>query len=163
MDQAAHKHGQRSMTDSPSAASAIFEDTTEIAEARALARSFLADVQALHGFPVSDRVLGNVQLVVSELVTNARKYAPGPSVLTLDIQDGAVRVRVWDGGTTLPVILSPDSSRIGQHGLEIVMAVSQSLAMNRKPVGKQITATIALTDDPGGNVLGIQMWPTSRE
>jgi hypothetical protein len=35
-------------------------------------------VQAVHGLPVSERVMGMVQLVVSELVTNARKYAPGP-------------------------------------------------------------------------------------
>ncbi|MGN5635840.1 ATP-binding protein [Streptomyces sp. AC154] len=137
--------------------SAIFEDSTEIAEARAVARSFLTDAQALHGLPVSDRVMGNVQLVVSELVTNARKYAPGPSVLTLDILDGAVQVSVWDGGTTLPVILAPDSSRIGHHGLEIVMAVSQSVGMHRKPIGKQIVATVALADDPGGDVLGKQI------
>ncbi|WLQ40515.1 ATP-binding protein [Streptomyces laculatispora] len=135
----------------------MFEDSAEIAEARALARSFLADVQAIHGFPVSGRAMGTVQLVVSELVTNARKYAPGPCVLTLDIHDGAVFVSVWDSGTTLPVILPPDPSRVGQHGLEIVMAVCQSLGMRRKPVGKQITAVIALADDPGGDVLGMRM------
>lgn len=145
------------MTAGPLSVSAMFEDSSEIAEARDLARSFLADVQALHGFPVSGRAMGTVQLVVSELVTNARKYAPGPCVLTLDIQDGAVRVRVWDSGTTLPVTLAPDPSRVGQHGLEIVMAVCQGLAVERKPVGKQITASIALADDPGGDVLGRQL------
>jgi hypothetical protein len=49
-----------------------FEGSEDIAEARDLARSFLADVQTVHGVAVSDRVIGMVQLVVSELVTNAR-------------------------------------------------------------------------------------------
>jgi anti-sigma regulatory factor (Ser/Thr protein kinase) len=131
--------------------SAAFEGSEEIAKARDLARVFLTDVQAVHGLPVSRRAMGMVQLVVSELVTNARKYAPGPCLLTLMIEEGAVRVSVWDSGTALPAVLAPDPSRIGQHGLEIVMAVCQSFAVHREPVGKRITATVALADDLGGD------------
>ncbi|MEU6820826.1 ATP-binding protein [Streptomyces atriruber] len=126
---------------------AAFEESGEIGAARDLARSFLTDVQVVHGFPVSVGSMGTVQLVVSELVTNARKYAPGPSLLTLDVQSGAVEVSVWDSSTALPAILPPDPSRIGQHGLEIVMALSQSFAVHREPVGKRITAVIALAED----------------
>ncbi|WP_341845804.1 ATP-binding protein [Streptomyces atriruber] len=126
---------------------AAFEESAEISAARDLARGFLTDVQVLHGFPVSVGALGTVQLVVSELVTNARKYAPGPSLLTLDVRSGAVEVSVWDSSTALPAILPPDPSRIGQHGLEIVMALAQSFAVHREPVGKRITAVIALTED----------------
>lgn len=46
-----------------------------IAEARHSARRFMAEVQAVHGLPVSERAMGMVELVVSELVTNAYKYA----------------------------------------------------------------------------------------
>ncbi|WP_190136575.1 ATP-binding protein [Streptomyces longispororuber] len=134
-----------------------FESSAEIAEARDLARSFLADVQAVHGLPVSGRAMGMVQLVVSELVTNARKYAPGPCLLTLEIVDGAVRISVWDSGTALPVILAPDPDRVGQHGLEIVMAVCTSFAVHREPVGKRITADVVLADDPAGALAGRQM------
>ncbi|MGW2836068.1 ATP-binding protein, partial [Streptomyces sp. NPDC001286] len=56
-------------------------DGEDIARARHLAAGFLARVQADYGLPVSQRVLDLTQLVVSELVTNARKYAPGPVLL----------------------------------------------------------------------------------
>ncbi|MFJ4126595.1 ATP-binding protein, partial [[Kitasatospora] papulosa] len=37
---------------------------------------------------------------------------------------------------------------VGQHGLEIVIALSRSFEMHREPVGKRIKATITLTSDP---------------
>ncbi|GHE60095.1 hypothetical protein GCM10018785_31520 [Streptomyces longispororuber] len=148
---------RQSPVDDVIAVSMAFESSAEIAEARDLARSFLADVQAVHGLPVSGRAMGMVQLVVSELVTNARKYAPGPCLLTLEIVDGAVRISVWDSGTALPVILAPDPDRVGQHGLEIVMAVCTSFAVHREPVGKRITADVVLADDPAGALAGRQM------
>ncbi|MEU6324651.1 ATP-binding protein [Streptomyces sp. NPDC047009] len=134
--------------------SAAFESGSGIAEARDLVRSFLTEVQAVHGFPVSGRAMGMAQLVVSELVTNARKYAPGPCLLSLEIEDGAVQISVWDSSTTLPTVLAPDPGRVGQHGLEIVMAVCASFAVHREPVGKRITAAVVLADDPGGAVVG---------
>ncbi|MFJ4632851.1 ATP-binding protein [Streptomyces sp. NPDC088847] len=143
--------------DRPIVVSAAFEGSEEIAEARDLARDFLTAVQARHGLPVSSRVMGTVQLTVSELVTNARKYAPGPCLLTLQVEDGAIQVAVWDSSTTLPLILPPDPTRIGQHGLEIVMAVCQAFTVQRKPVGKRISVSIVLADDPGGDVAGRQV------
>lgn len=101
--------------------------------------------------------MGMVQLVVSELVTNARKYAPGPCLLTLEINGGAIEVSVWDSSPTPPAILAPDPTRIGQHGLEIVMAVGQSFAIHREPVGKRITTAIVLADTPGGDAAGRQL------
>ena len=43
---------------------------------------------------------------------------------------------------------------MGQHGLEIVMAIVQAFEVQREPVGKRITARIALLDDPGGALTG---------
>ncbi|MET7989188.1 MULTISPECIES: ATP-binding protein [unclassified Streptomyces] len=129
--------------------SATFEDGADIAEARALARDFLTTVQTRHGLPVSAETTGIVQLVVSELVTNARKYAPGPCRLDLEISKGDLQISVWDSSTTQPTVQTADPTRIGQHGLEIVMAVSQSFCIHREPVGKRIIATLQLADDPG--------------
>ncbi|MDQ1014390.1 hypothetical protein [Streptomyces afghaniensis] len=70
--------GQNPLADRLIRAGAAFEGSAEIAEARAMAPDFLTTVQAVHGLPVSERAMGMVQLVVSELVTNARKYARGP-------------------------------------------------------------------------------------
>ncbi|SED89972.1 ATP-binding protein [Streptomyces sp. TLI_105] len=134
--------------------SGLFEGSEDIAVARELARTFLADAQGVHGLPVSERAMSVVELVVSELVTNARKYAPGPCLLTLEIVGGAVEVTVWDSNPTLPAVLAPDPTRVGQHGLEIVMALGQSFAVHREPVGKRITTAIALTDDPSGAAAG---------
>ncbi|MER6853442.1 ATP-binding protein [Streptomyces flaveolus] len=146
--------GPRPLLRRPIAATAAFEGTEDIAAARDLARSFLTDLQAVHGLLVSSRVMGTVQLVVSELVTNARKYAPGPCMLTLEVVDGAVEVTVWDSEPTLPLARAADPGRVGQHGLEIILAVSEGFAARREPVGKRITATIALADDPTGDLTG---------
>ncbi|WP_051844672.1 ATP-binding protein [Streptomyces sp. NRRL S-813] len=154
MDQAAEDGDAMSPTGGFVSVSAAFEDSGGIAEARDLARSFLTEAQAVHGLPVSERAAGTVQLVVSELVTNARKYAPGPCLLTLEIEDAAVQISVWDSSTTLPTVLAPDPCRVGQHGLEIVMAVCTSFAAYREPVGKRITAAIVLADDLDGAVVG---------
>ncbi|GGY87195.1 hypothetical protein GCM10010300_34410 [Streptomyces olivaceoviridis] len=88
-------------------------------------------------------------MVVSELVTNARKYAPGPVLMELRIMGEVVEVVVWDSDPVLPVARVSDASRVGQHGLEIVMAVAQGVEARREPVGKRITARIALADVPG--------------
>ncbi|MFF7859326.1 ATP-binding protein [Streptomyces sp. NPDC007904] len=135
---------------------ALDGDGTDIAHARHLAAQFLTRVQAEHGLPVSQRAVDVTQLVVSELVTNARKYAPGPMLLDLRIAGDLVEVAVWDSDPVLPIARAADAGRVGQHGLEIVMAVAQGFEAQREPVGKRITARIALLDDPGGAVTGHQ-------
>ncbi|MES4886724.1 ATP-binding protein [Streptomyces sp. NPDC096012] len=150
MGEAAEDDGGESLVDRPVSVAAAFEGSAEIPEARDLARSFLVNLRAVHGLPVSGRAMGTVQLVVSELVTNARKYAPGPCLLTLEIEKGTVEVSVWDSSTMLPSVLAGDPERIGRHGLEIVTAVCRSFAVHREPVGKRITAAVVLADDPGG-------------
>ncbi|OUC77782.1 ATP-binding protein [Streptomyces swartbergensis] len=135
---------------------ALEGDGTCIAHARHFAAGFLARVQAEHGLPVSQRAMELTRLVVSELVTNARKYAPGPVLLDLRITGDTVEVVVWDCDPVLPVARAADAGRVGQHGLEIVMAVAQGFEAQREPVGKRITARIALLDDPGGAVTGRQ-------
>jgi anti-sigma regulatory factor (Ser/Thr protein kinase) len=125
-----------------------------IAQARHRAVEFLTALQREHGLPVSQRALDVTQLIVSELVTNARKYAPGPALLDLRIADGLVEVAVWDTDPVLPLARAADTGRVGQHGLEIVLALAQRFEARREPVGKRITAAIALTDDPGGAPAG---------
>ncbi|MFE2263148.1 ATP-binding protein [Streptomyces griseosporeus] len=133
---------------------ALAGESTDIAQARHLAAQFLARVQAEAGLPVSRRAVDVTQLVVSELVTNAHKHAPGPVLMDLLIAGDMVEVVVWDSEPVLPVARSADAGRVGQHGLEIVMAVAQGFEVQREPVGKRITVRIALLDDPGGAVAG---------
>lgn len=121
-----------------------------IADARHLAAGFLTRLRTEHGIAVSQRALELTQLVVSELVTNAYKYADGPLLLDLSIAGELVEIHVWDSDPVLPVARAAEAGRVGQHGLEIVMAVAQGFEARREPVGKRITARIALTDDPDG-------------
>jgi anti-sigma regulatory factor (Ser/Thr protein kinase) len=86
---------------------------------------------------------------VSELVTNAFKYAPGPCLLDLELAEGHMRITVWDSELVLPVTRAPEPGRVGQHGLEIVMAVSHRFEVCREPIGKRTVATVPLTDSSG--------------
>ncbi|MDG9725078.1 MULTISPECIES: ATP-binding protein [unclassified Streptomyces] len=126
----------------------------DIARGRELARGFLARVRAAQGLPVSDRATDLVQLVVSELLTNACKYAPGPSLVDLELAEDRVEVTVWDSDPVLPVAETADPGRIGRHGLEIVMAVCQSFEVHREPVGKRMRAAVRLADDMNGTAVG---------
>ncbi|MEU0675389.1 ATP-binding protein [Streptomyces sp. NPDC006172] len=119
-----------------------------IADARRCALAFLAQAEA--DYPVSVPALARdlTQLVVSELVTNACKYAPGPVLVELGITVHAVDVAVWDSVPFTPAARAADPGRVGQHGLEIVEAVSQTLSIDQEPAGKRITARIALFDAP---------------
>lgn len=157
MDLVGQDESRLPLVERPISVSVVFEDGEAIASARGVARDFLESLQAVHGLEVSKRAMDMIQLVVSELVTNARKYAPGPCLLTLGAGEGAVEVTLWDSSPTLPLILAPDPFRIGQHGLEIVMALCRSFEVHREPVGKRIRAAVVLADDPGGAPAGRQV------
>ncbi|MEU4654041.1 ATP-binding protein [Streptomyces sp. NPDC023723] len=115
--------------------------TFRVADARRLAVRYLAESREE---PWPDRVVQATQLVVSELVTNAVKYGSGPVRLSLAVADGVMSVTVRDGETALPTLRPADPGRVGQHGLEIVAALSQDLDVRREPTGKRVTARIAL-------------------
>ncbi|MGW2620246.1 ATP-binding protein [Streptomyces sp. NPDC001500] len=130
---------------------ALGADDGCIADARHHAVAFLDRAHAEHRLPLSARVRDLTQLVVSELVTNARKYAPGPVLMELRITAGSVDVVVWDSDPTVPAARAANPGRIGQHGLEIVKAVTEGLFVEQEAVGKRITARIALAETPGSD------------
>ncbi|MFJ3224860.1 ATP-binding protein [Streptomyces sp. NPDC086783] len=156
MDQTAYDSEQKApgARSAPAACAAYDGDTRCIGAARRFATAYLTRVHADHGVPVSARALSMTQLVVSELVTNACRYAPGPCRLDLRVVDGSVEITVWDGDPTLPTPRGPDPARIGQHGLEIVLAVCQEYDVRPGLSGKRTTALLALTDSHHGNLTG---------
>jgi hypothetical protein len=123
-------------------------DGGSIARARHFAAGFLTRARTDHGVSVSARAMDLTQLVASELVTNAHKYAPGPVLMELRIADALVTVSVRDGVRARPAARSVDPLRVGQHGLEIVMAVAHAFRVDLEPDGKRVTASIALADGP---------------
>ncbi|MFD9394870.1 ATP-binding protein [Streptomyces sp. NPDC060000] len=125
-----------------------------ISDARHRALAFLDQARTNHHLPVSERARDLTQLVVSELVTNALKYAPGPILMELRVHAHAVDVVVWDSDPVVPAARATDPDRIGQHGLEIVKAVTENLLIELEPVGKRVTARIALSDTPRSTTTG---------
>ncbi|MFF0001642.1 ATP-binding protein [Streptomyces avermitilis] len=130
---------------------ALSGDDGCIADARRQALAFLDQAEADYPLSVPARTRDLTQLVVSELVTNACKYTPGPVRVELRINTRAVDVVVWDSDPTVPAARTSDPDRIGQHGLEIVKAITEALFIEQQPVGKRITARITLSDAPGSD------------
>ncbi|MDX2649376.1 ATP-binding protein [Streptomyces sp. NPDC001902] len=121
-------------------------DSEAISAARRFTGGFLARVQGEHGVPVPVETVETAQLVVSELITNTCKYAPGPGLLDLevDVDTATLLVSVWDTSSTLPLARAAEPGRIGQHGLEIILALCEGYDVQRQPVGKRITVRISL-------------------
>lgn len=129
----------------PPGLSVTFErGTFRVADARGVAVRYLAAARDERSEPWPDRAVQATELVVSELVTNAVKYGSGPVRLSLAVAEDVMSVTVRDGDTALPVPRPADPGRVGQHGLEIVAALSQHLDVRREPAGKRVTARIAL-------------------
>ncbi|MFI1884802.1 ATP-binding protein [Streptomyces jumonjinensis] len=127
-----------------------YDGTPEsISAARCFTARFLSRVRARLGVPIPEETIATAQLVVSELVTNSCKYAPGPCLLDLEVTggrgDGFVEITVWDADPGLPTPVAADPERVGRHGLEIVLAVSEGFEVRREPVGKRVGVRVAFS------------------
>ncbi|MFD7683073.1 ATP-binding protein [Streptomyces sp. NPDC060187] len=127
---------------------ALDGDGSVIAQARHFAAGFLTEVRDRAGIPVATATVEIVQLIVSELVTNARKYAPGSALLHLRVVDAVLQIHLSDGNPVLPAPRPADPARVGQHGLEIVTALAQHVTVQATPAGKRVTAIVALSTVP---------------
>ncbi len=116
-----------------------------IALARALADRFLTRLAAECLAPIGEHTRSDLMLAVSELVTNADRYSHGPYLLELEGTARLISVTVYDSSTALPVLYAPDPSRLGGHGMEIVVALCDRLTAERVPVGKRIRAEFQLS------------------
>ncbi|WP_030377690.1 MULTISPECIES: hypothetical protein [unclassified Streptomyces] len=151
MEPTGQGEGRRPLMGPSRSASAVFAGGGGFAEAGALAGDLLTSLRTVRGVPVPERVRALVRSLAAELVTGACARAPGPCLLTLEIRAGAVRVTVWDSSLTVP---GTEPRRMGRHTLEFVMAACRSFEVCREPVGRRITATVALAEDPDGDAVG---------
>jgi anti-sigma regulatory factor (Ser/Thr protein kinase) len=115
-----------------------------IGAARDFATGFLRRAQEQLGVPVTALLVEDVRLVVSELVTNAAKYAPGPCLLDLEILDDVLRITLWDTEAALPVPSGADAERVGRHGMEIVLALCRRFEVERQAGGKRVQVDLVL-------------------
>ncbi|MFF8957325.1 ATP-binding protein [Streptomyces sp. NPDC014894] len=136
--------------DAASRAAVCYDGTPgSIAAARLFTAEFLERVAAEPSARVSAEAVGTAQLIVSELVTNACKYAPGPCLLDLELTGGpgggsVLEITVWDANPEPPVPYTTEPGRVGRHGLEIVLALTEGFDVGREPVGKRIGVRLPL-------------------
>ncbi|MFF0738860.1 ATP-binding protein [Streptomyces sp. NPDC004111] len=94
----------------------VLEANAPVGVARDAAHTFLTELQDTHRVDTAEEVRGLVALAVSDLVTNAYKYAPGPARLTLEADPPVAQISVSDTGSLLPAPRASDPERVGQHG-----------------------------------------------
>ncbi|SHM86222.1 ATP-binding protein [Actinacidiphila paucisporea] len=112
-----------------------------IGQARDFTGVFL-DRAAARGVTVGAVQRGDALLVVSELVTNAVRHAPGPCTLTLDLDGDLLEIAVTDTSARPPRAQLFEPERVGQHGLEIVTAVCSTVVTSVTDRGKTVRAQL---------------------
>ncbi|MER6705619.1 ATP-binding protein [Streptomyces fumanus] len=114
-----------------------------IPASRDLVQAFAARLREA-GVEVPGSFLDTARLVVSELVTNAARHAPGPCRLRLALVEDQVEIAVTDTGEGFPTFLPPDPARVGRHGLEIVTRLCDELITKPHDRGKTVYARLPL-------------------
>lgn len=107
-----------------------------IAAAREAAVAFLRH----HAPPAHRTFHDDVLLVVSELVTNAVRHAPGPFVLELGLVPGGIEITVRDTSSLPPHSRTPD--RTGGRGWGIVQTLARRVRVVPRHDGKSVHAEL---------------------
>lgn len=115
-----------------------------LARAREHTRGFLAE-----GPAVPPAALQDALVVVSELVSNAIRHAPGPCTLELTDNCGTVTIAVTDVSTAPPRPRPGDlETATGGFGWHLLEHLAQQVQVRLDPPhGKTVSATVALSAD----------------
>ncbi|MBP0450629.1 ATP-binding protein [Kitasatospora sp. RG8] len=108
--------------------------------ARSAARCFLGELAGLDRVRLSPQTRQDAVLVVSELVCNACRHAPGPCRLTMVVVDEGVEIAVEDTSSEL---LHP-AGRPGPsgHGLFVVATIGHRVHAARTATGKIVETVV---------------------
>ncbi|MFJ7336896.1 ATP-binding protein [Streptomyces sp. NPDC101110] len=109
-------------------------------EARRALRAFLSRVPSSGRRSVPAPLAIDAELVVSELVTNAIRHAPGPCGMILQLSEDGLAITVWDTSAEPPLVRQRDGRRFGGHGMHVVHTVSEEVVVSPFGDGKRITA-----------------------
>jgi anti-sigma regulatory factor (Ser/Thr protein kinase) len=96
------------------------------------ARDFVSVYLRAHGF---EYLVDDVQLVVSELATNAVNHAKTPFTLTLCLREGLIHLDLADEGDGLPVVATPTEQDTNGRGLMLVERLSDEWGSTRRGDG----------------------------
>ncbi|MCZ7456566.1 ATP-binding protein [Streptomyces sp. WMMC940] len=100
------------------------------------------------GAPLPPRVVGDILLVTSELVTNALRHGGGLASFHAELDGGTVRIRVTDRSPTPPsTVPRRRVTTPGGFGWPLVQRLSRSVTITPAPGGKTVEAVLVLTSD----------------
>jgi anti-sigma regulatory factor (Ser/Thr protein kinase) len=110
--------------------------------ARDCARAYLEQCDALLPPPAANDAL----VLVSEMVTNAVRHAPGPCCLYLVESGEELTIAVSDTSTELPRSRVPDLERGGGFGWHLLSRLARKVDVYVRPQsGKTVCATMRAT------------------
>ena len=117
--------------------------------ASARARRFVSDTMRTWGH---DDVIPDVELLVSELVTNAVLHARSASVVTIVRSGTTLRVSVSDTSPTRPRLRNYGPDAVTGRGLLLVDRIAKRWGVDLLPGGKSVWFEVdlsAVTDEIG--------------
>lgn len=100
------------------------------------ARRFVAAV--LQSWRMPELLDGDVQLLVSEVASNAVRHADSPLTIVVRYDGRVVRVEVGDGSRVIPAALEPTLDQTGGRGLFLVESLADSWGVVPTTDGKRI-------------------------
>ena len=95
------------------------------------------------GDDIEPRLRCELDVVATELTTNAARHAGGPLRLTIERRSDHFRIRVDDTSRARPQKRSPEESEGGGRGLLIVEALTRRWGVEVHPWGKSVWAELA--------------------
>ncbi|MFJ8506956.1 ATP-binding protein [Streptomyces avermitilis] len=102
---------------------------------------------------LNDELMHTVELVISELVTNAVRHAgTGKVSLSVQLVQAGLRIEVDDSNPVLPQLCLPDEYAENGRGLFLVAALADRYGAEPTPTGKRCWAEIALPTCPGQEI-----------
>ncbi len=122
-------------------------DARAVSEARRFAEARLRQ----HGL---EELATDVQLVVTELVTNALLHAHPPIRLVVQVTPPRARVEVHDRSHAMPLPLNPDVDAMTGRGLRIAQGLSTSWGATPEGEGKYLWAELEAGRGPAKAVVG---------
>lgn len=120
----------------------LADQTSAVRDARRLTG------QLLSGLGCSAEQVGDAELVISEIVTNAVRHSGGPIELRLRRRGSQLRVEVLDRSSRPPVLLPANVLGERGRGLRIVERLATRWGSVRTRAGKVVWVDLPCSPDP---------------
>jgi serine phosphatase RsbU (regulator of sigma subunit) len=99
------------------------------------------------------------ELLASELITNALRYAPGQSIELRLLNEGALICEVLDSSAALPRLRHATDDEESGRGLQVVSRLSHRWGTRRTPVGKVVWCEQVIPGVDRGTTERPASWP----